>query len=177
MIAALLFYLPTQATTMLTIDFETHMCDHIYTSAKKKTTCKTFEGMVETVIKFILTNTGRLPNELFNICNLGGDYDSCDGVHSINNTAALSKELNKRAGIIEGGQRIYITIVSGGLSLHEIRIYNSEVIKQKRERIIKHYGRICNCGDDECEHDCGELRCGCIEYCECRYDRDDYRYQ
>lgn len=34
--------------------------------------------------------------------------------------------------------------------------------------------RICNCGNKECEFDCGVLDCGCIDICRRHRDYNDY---
>jgi hypothetical protein len=161
---------------MLTIDFETHRWGDIYIPTKKTSTHETFEAAVEAVCEFMRREAGRFPNEQFEVTNSTDRrmYNPDIYIHEVD---ALAEELLVRGRVIEVGGRIYVRVELDGTTnygragLHTIMLYDVEEIQRRRERIIAEFGDVCRCGCDECDHDCGTLRCGCIDYCECRSER------
>ncbi len=162
---------------MLTIDYQTHRWGDIYIPAKKTETYVTYEAAVKAVCEFMRSQAGRFPNEQFELSDSTerNPYYS-EGLY-IREADVLAEQLLERGRVIEIGGRIYVRVELDGTTnygragLHTIVMYDVEEIQRRRERIIARFGDICNCGCDECEHDCGTLRCGCIGYCECRSER------
>ncbi len=139
----------------------------------KETSYATYEELLTAVEEYLKPRIGRFDTERFELCN------HRDEVY-IKPLETLLEELKEaEVDVIDKGHAITIHLQLygdekwGSPILQTITFKCPEAyerrIKAMHERHMATRGRRCYCGEDDCDFECGTLRCGCVGYCECRY--------
>ena len=162
------------------VSFEEFRWGDRYTPGKEKKEYATYYDVIAAVSNYLTTRCGKFPNEITEIGSSRDRYERYSDEIRCRGVDAVKEQLRSMADTLENGYTVSLHVALDGTTeyghagLQLIVISKPAAIEQRRARILAKRGRLHRCGDPDCDYDCGMLRCGCIEYCECRYDRDDY---
>lgn len=162
------------------VSFEEFRWGAIYTPGKQEKEYTSYEEVIAAVGDYLTTRCGKFPNERIEIRSSRQIYEYALCELRCRTAAQVKEHLPAMTTDLTNGYTISLhvsldgTTEYGHAGLHTIRISRPAAIECRREEILAKHGRLHRCRDPDCDFDCGLLRCGCIERCECHYDRDNY---
>ncbi len=145
---------------------------HAYQDTEfKEVSYATYAELLNAIEEYLKPRIGRFDTERFELRNRN------DEVY-IKSLETLLEELKEaEADVTTKGNPITIYLQLNGAEkwgspiLQTIRFKCPEAYERRitdmHARHMATRGRRCYCGEDDCDFECGTLRCGCEVYCEC----------
>ncbi len=138
---------------------------------EKEVSFNTYDELLTAIEEYLKPRIGRFDTEQFELRNRNDEVyiksletlieelkEAEDDVSNEGHTITIHLQLY---GDEKWGSPILQTITFKCPEAYERRITDMHA------RHMATRGRRCYCGEDDCDFECGTLRCGCEVYCEC----------
>lgn len=151
---------------------------HQYSSVNRSAHTATYDSY-ESAVKAVLTHfASRIkvhPNEEFDVRISGTNRIIYDEEMTVKETELAKILYEQKGNITVSGKTcaVYLTLDGstryGTPYLQTIKLSIPSLVEMMRDAAraerLRDYGSYHQCGDPDCDYDCGMLSCGCIDMC------------